>query len=191
MRNTKKNRAKITYYWMPQRSPAWYAIRENKWTGSTIIELLKGKNTIPEFSDYDNLYMRRGRMLESLAVEAYQQVSDYYKNTTYGKVKLPGFITNSEYPNAGYSPDGIYGRRVLEVKCLNVEKHDSINTYTDLPVEYQAQVQMGLLITEFTTVDIILYNPDSTTPIKIITAKRDKKVQANIEQKLLMVAKNS
>jgi hypothetical protein len=50
----------ITYYWFPQRSPAWYSIREGKWTGSTIIELLKGKKTIPEFSDYDKpLYEAR------------------------------------------------------------------------------------------------------------------------------------
>lgn len=176
---------------MPQRSPAWYAIREDKWTGSTIIELLRGKKSIPEFSGYDNLYMRRGRMLEDLAIEGYQKESNYFLNTSYGKIKFPGFITNSLYPGSGYSPDGIYGRRVLEVKCFGLEKHDNINCYKDLPVEYRAQVQMGLLVTGFTTADVILYNPDSAIPIKIFTVKRDKQVQANIKKKLLMVAKHA
>ena len=171
---------------MPQRSPEWYSIRAGKWTGSTIIELLRGKTVIPEYSDYDNLYMKRGRMLESLAIEAY--ICETYHNNT--NVKFPGFVTNSNYPGCGYSPDGLDGNILLEVKCLNGEHHEDL-VKGNIPPQYMAQIQFGLMITGHKFAKLIAYNPDSQNSLAIILIKRDMKIRNNIEQKLLMVAKNS
>src|ERR1700685_2649236 len=109
----------IRYYNFAQRSPQWYIYRKDKWTGSTAIDLLKGKKIPPDNdSDYDNKYMQRGRILEPLAIEAYEKYTEQL-----GKVKHYGFITNSKYKHAGYSPDGILGDTLLEVKCLGVDNH--------------------------------------------------------------------
>lgn len=187
---TKNTRAKITYYWIKQRSETWYNLRKNLWTGSTIIELLKGKTTIPEFSDYDNLYMKRGRMLESLAIEAY--ICETYINNTknIGNVKFPGFVTNSKYPNAGYSPDGLDGNILLEVKCLNGEHHEDL-VRGNIPPQYMAQIQFGLMITGHKYAKLIAYNPDSSNGLAVILIKRDMRIRNNIKKKLLMVAKNN
>lgn len=176
-------RTKITYYWFPQRTPAWYAIREGKWTGSTIIELLKGKTTIPEFSDYDNLYMKRGRMLEPLAIEAYETVCGR-------KVKLPGFVTNSRYPGCGYSPDGLDGNILLEVKCLNGEHHEELASGI-IPPQYMAQIQFGLMITGHKYAKLIAYNPDSENSLAIIHIYKDTRIRNNMKKKLLMVVENT
>lgn len=178
-------RAKIKFYWFEQRSPEWYAIREGKWTGSTIIELLKGKTKIPSFSDYDNLYMKRGRMLEPLAIEAY-----IANEVGVGKVKLPGFVTNSRYPGAGYSPDGLDGNVLLEVKCLNGENHEQL-VRGIIPPQYMAQIQFGLMITGHKHAKLIAYNPDSQNSLAVIAIKRDMRIQNNIKRKLLMVAKTT
>lgn len=168
---------------MPQRSESWYKIRENRWTGSTIIELLKGKTTIPESSDYDNLYMKRGRMLEPLAIEMYETACER-------KVKLPGFVTNSQYPGCGYSPDGIDGNILLEVKCLNKERHKELIDGI-IPPQYMAQIQFGLMITGHKWARLIAYNPDVDDYPTSITIKRDMKIRNNIKRKLLEVAKKS
>lgn len=175
-------RIKITYYWFAQRSPEWYDKRKNLWTGSTIIELLKGKTTIPAFSDYDNLYMKRGRMLESLAIEA------YVKNEVgVGRIKSPGFVTNSKYPGCGFSPDSLDGNILLEVKCLNGEHHEELARGI-IPPQYMAQIQFGMMITGHKWAKLIAYNPDSPNSLAVILIKRNMQIRNNIKKKLLMVA---
>lgn len=171
----------IRYYSFPQRSPQWYAMRRGRWTGSTAIDLLSGKNTPPESdSDYDNRYMQRGRILEPLAVEAYEIK---YKVS----VSHFGFVTNSDYPHAGYSPDGIEVEdpTLLEVKCLGLEKHDAIIAgKLPVPTVYISQIQFGLLITELSKAKLILYNPDSETPLYVIEYEPILAIQDHIKARL-------
>jgi hypothetical protein len=170
----------IRYYKFPQRSPIWHKYREGKWTGSTAIDLLRGKLTPPQSdNNYDNKYMLRGRVLEPLAIEAYERK---YKTT----VAHYGFITNSKYPHAGYSPDGVdEANTLLESKSFNLEKHDAIvSGKMPIPTEYMAQIQFGLLITELKKARLILYNPDSATPLFVIDILPDLIIQANMWTKL-------
>ena len=66
-----------------------------------------------------NYYTQRGQALEPLAITEYERIVKRY-------IARPGFVTNSVYPNAGYSPDGIDGKTLLEVKCLNGERHENL-----------------------------------------------------------------
>lgn len=169
----------IRYYSFPQRSERWYTYRKDKWTGSTAIDLLKGK-PYPSENDgkYDNRHMLRGRVLEKLAIEAYE-----HKYET--KVSHYGFVTNSKYPHAGYSPDGVEPNILLEVKCLKLEKHNAIVTgELAIPTDYQAQIQFGLLITGLPKARLLLYNPDSDTPLFVIDVEADLGIQANLINKL-------
>jgi hypothetical protein len=175
----------IKYYWFEQRSPEWYAKREKLWTGSTIVDLMNGKKEPKAFSDYDNLYMKRGRMLEPLAIEAY-----IANEVGVGKIRFPGFVTHSAYPNAGYSPDGIDGNILLEVKCLNGENHEKL-VRGEVPTQYMAQVQLGLMITGHKFAKLIAYNPDSPNSLAIIHIKRNMKIRNNIKRRLTEVAQTS
>src|ERR1035437_680116 len=168
----------IRYYNFEQRSPIWYTYRKDKWTGSTAIDLLKGK-LAPSEGDptYDNKHMLRGPVLENLAIEAYEK-----KLGKLGEVRHYGFITNSKYKHAGYSPDGILGNTLLEVKCLGIENHD--NLYGTIPANYMAQIQFGLLISELDRALLIGYNPDSTRELLMIPVHPDPAIQANLIAKL-------
>ena len=169
----------IRYYNFPQRSPQWYTYRLDRWTGSTAINLLKGAKTPPEGNPgYDNKYMQRGRILEPLAIEAYE-------HKTGNTVRHYGFITNSKYKHAGYSPDGIEPDTVDEVKCVNIEKHMAIGTgEMDIPMEWIAQTHFGIVITELHKINLILYNPDAETPLFIIDIELRALIIENIVRRL-------
>jgi hypothetical protein len=153
----------IRFYNFEQRSPKWFSMRADRWTGSTAIDLLQGKSKPPvNDSDYDNRYMQRGRILEPLAIEAYER-------KTGNTVSHFGFVTNSEYKHAGYSPDGIEPDTVVEVKCVNVEKHMAIGTGAmPIPTAWVAQTHFGIVITGLHKIKLVLYNPDAETPLFIL-----------------------
>jgi hypothetical protein len=170
----------IRYYKFKQRSEQWHKYRKGKWTGSTAIDLLRGKSAPPQSdSTYDNKYMLRGRVLEPLAIEAYER--KYRCN-----VASYGFVTNSKYPHAGYSPDGVdEANTLLESKSFNLEKHDAIvSGKMPIPIETTAQIQFGMLISELKKARLILYNPDSETPLCVIDVLPDLIIQANMWTKL-------
>jgi len=173
----------IRYYNFEQRSPTWHVYRKDRWTGSTAIDLLKGKKAPPESDPtYDNKYMQRGRILEPLAIEAYE-------HKTGNEVKHYGFITNSKYKHAGYSPDGIEPDTIVEVKCVNGEKHMAIgNGDIDLPAEWVAQTHFGIVITELHKIRFILYNPDADIPLFIIDVAVRPEIIDNLIKRLKATA---
>jgi hypothetical protein len=122
--------------------------------------------------------MQRGRILESLAIEAYEK-----ENDVLGEVQHFGFITNSKYKHAGYSPDGILGSVLLEVKCLDKEKHMKL-AENKIPVKTMAQVQLGLLISELQFAELIYYNPDADRPLITVPIFPDPAIQANLIKRL-------
>ena len=169
----------IRYYNFEQRSPQWYTYRKDRWTGSTAIDLLKGKKTPPENdSDYDNKYMQRGRILEPLAIEAWE-----HRNGNI--VKHYGFITNSKYKHAGYSPDGIISNGIIEVKCVNVEKHMAIaKGKMPIPQEWIAQIHLGIVVTELDKIILLLYNPDAEITLYTQYIEPDTAILKNIIKRL-------
>lgn len=173
----------IRYYNFEQRSEKWYIYRKDKWTGSTAIDLLRGKKTPAESdNEYDNRHMQRGRIMEPLAIEAYQ-----LKYET--RVSHFGGVSNSKYPHAWFSPDGIEPDRIIEVKCVNEEKHMAIGTgKLDIPVEWIAQTHFGLVITELHNIRIILYNPDAETPLFILDVAVRQETLDNIVARLKATA---
>lgn len=169
----------IRYYNFPQRSPQWYTYKKDKWSGSTAIDLLKGKNTPPEVdSDYDNKYMQRGRILEKLAIEEYER-------KTGNKISHFGGISNSKYKHAWFSPDGVEPDTIDEVKCFNVEKHMAIGTgKIPIPKEIIAQGHFGIVISELHKIVLILYNPDAEIPLFILDIPVQQSILDNIIKRL-------
>lgn len=167
----------VTIHEVKQNTEAWHKLREDvAWTGSTIIYLLKGKKR-PERSNYTSGAMERGKALEPQALMAYKLETD----REYIEV---GFVTNSDYPTCGYSPDGVSGEVLLEVKCFNPERHQALLD-GNIPAEVTAQIQFGMLICEMEKAVLIAYNPHyDGQQLGIIEIARDEKIIANMEKKL-------
>lgn len=172
----------IRYYHLDQRSEKWHKMREDKWTGSVAIKLLQGAKTPPNVTIPDNKYMQRGRILEPLAAEAYEHKTGH-------KMAHFGFVTNSKYKHAGYSPDGIEDDMVDEIKCVNVEKHMAVGTGArPIPVEWMTQTHFGIVITELHKIRLILYNPDAEIPLFILPIIVRQETLENIIARLIAVA---
>lgn len=173
----------IRYYHFDQRSEKWHTMRRDKWTGSAAIHLLRGAKKPPAHDpNFDNKYMQRGRILEPLAAEAYEIKTKH-------KLLHFGFVTNSKYKHAGYSPDGIDDDTIVEIKCCNVEKHMAIGSGAmPIPVEWVAQMHFGVVITELHKLRLVLYNPDAETPLFILPVVVREETLQNIIARLIATA---
>lgn len=155
----------IVWHDVEQGTEKWKALRRFLWTGSTAIRLLQGK-PMPREYDWDgNNATRRGQMLEFAAIREYERE---YKT----KVSRPGFVTNSVYPNAGFSPDAIDRAWLLECKALEEMRHkglisDKMSLKTlegivasKIPLQYRVQILFGMIITGLRKARLLAMNPE-------------------------------
>lgn len=177
----------ITIHRIKQGTPEWDQIREGLYTGTSAEKLLSaararkiinGKITpyaLNELSTFGgNYHTKRGHILEDEALELYELI---YKVT----VDRPGFITNSKYPMCGYSPDGIEGDYLLEVKCFMKDKHMAMFN-GDIPLKVLAQIHFGMLISGKKKARLIIYNPEleAEYALKVIDIKYNRNIIINI-----------
>jgi len=168
--------AMIVYHDVEQGSPEWHALRKDLWTGSKAIRLLQGK---PMPRDYDfkgNMHTRRGQVLEGVAIAEYERMIGR-------KVKRVGFITNTVYKNAGYSPDGIDRKVLLEVKALNGERHENL-AGGEIPLEFLVQIYFGMIITGLRKAKLLAFNPEYSQQLTVLEVKYDIVIGNNIRKKL-------
>jgi hypothetical protein len=129
-----------------------------------------------------NFYTKRGHILEDEAIELYDAI--YGRQTA-----RPGFVTNSDYPSCGYSPDGVDGSIfepgaiLLEVKCFNQKRQLAI-AQGEIPVEIMAQIQFGLFITGIREARLILYNPElpDKQAFTMIVIKVNRNIHSNFKR---------
>jgi hypothetical protein len=168
----------ITWHDVIQGTPEWKAMRRGLWTGSIAIRLLQGKPLPIDSSFAGNDATRRGHMLEIAAIREYER-----KYRT--KVQRPGFVTNSVYPNAGYSPDGIDGAWLLECKAFNGVRHEMLVS-GKIPLEVMVQILFGMIITGKRKARLLAFNPDivGAEQLTVIEITYDKLIGNNIRRKL-------
>lgn len=171
----------VTRHQVQQGSPEWHELRANRITASNAWVLLqKGVKSAVNGSGGENgggFWAQRGHILEEEAIEIYEAVF----NTEVGRI---GFITNTDFPHCGYSPDG-FDDIPLEVKCFKAEKH--LACLKELPTEVICQVQFGMMISETERAIVILYNPDiedSDLCFKTIEVARDERIISSFKRKL-------
>lgn len=176
----------IIYHDVEQGSPEWLALRENLWTGSKAIRLLQGKSMPRETDWAGNKHTKRGKILETVAIREYER---RYQT----KVRRPGFVTNSAYPNAGYSPDGIDGSKthgwLLEIKAFNGDKHEELAA-GKIPLEVLVQIYFGMIVTGLREARLLAINPESEEQLTVIYISYDKQIGNNIRRKLRLDMKN-
>jgi hypothetical protein len=167
----------ITWHDVKQGSPEWHKLRKYLWTGSRAIKLLMGKPLPDDSNTYTSDAMKRGTALEPIAIGEYERK---YRC----KVWRPGFGTNSVYTNAGYSPDGIDKKILLEVKCPGGKNFEAFRDTGFIPIEYMAQIQFGMVITGLRHARLIVYNPDYGDSMIIIEVPYLKYMANNIRKLL-------
>lgn len=172
----------IKYYDVVQGSKQWKLMRQGLWTGSRALKLLMGKPLPDDSNTHTTPAMRRGTALEPIAIMEYErQVGN--------KVIRPGFVINTTYPNAGFSPDGIDNNILLEVKCANGKNHELL-VKGIIPLEYQAQIALGMIVTGLRKARLLAFNPEYHHQLTIIDIKYNKLIGNNIRKKLRADMKN-
>lgn len=170
----------VTIHQVEQGSDEWQQLRASKYTGSNAHKLLKHgaiAYSLTEQTGFTgNFWTKRGHLLEAEAVEIYERI-------TRATVDRPGFITNDQFPVCGYSPDGLTGTAVIEVKCFDEPRHLKLLA-GDIPLEIQAQIHFGMLICERKFAKLILYNPKLETKkaFKIIPFAANRTIKANFKR---------
>lgn len=167
----------------PQNTDEWMDARIGKFTGSNALKLLKygrsDRAKAQRSSFTGNYWTKRAHQLEPQAIEAYSEAKQV-------EVQRPGFLTNDDFPDCLYSPDGIVPDMcaLLEVKAFKEERHMSINR-RNIPAEILAQVHFGKIIGEFNKMVLILFNPDVENirrSLKIINVPTDRKLEARLRR---------
>lgn len=166
-----------------QGSDAWHEARKDKFTGSNAYKLLSsfgaGDHAKSVTSDFKgNFHTKRGHLLESEAIELYEQISGQ-------TVQTCGFVTNDAYPNALYSPDGLTDSHVIEVKCFSEAPHLAIYKAEDwmsVPVKILAQIYFGMMICEKQAARLIIYNPrlDTQRAFRYIDIPHNPNIEARL-----------
>lgn len=172
----------VVIHKVKQGTPEWHALRKPLVTASNAYILLsKGlaaalRANLTVFEG--NYWTRRGQALEPIA-------RDLYIKHTGLAVEECGFITNTDIPNAGYSPDGYTFEPIgdgmeivhlIEIKCYKSMKiHRIIDAgkewIWEAPEAY-AQIQFGMMMTEAKTADLVLLD-DKTDTFAIIPVERN------------------
>lgn len=165
-----------------QGTPEWFKLREKLWTGSTAMRLLQGKRFRFTEDWGSNIYTRRGKLLETIAIREYERKVGR-------KVKQPDFVTNTVYPSGGYSPDAIDGRTLIENKSLNGVRHEDL-VAGKIPLIYLCQVFFGMIITGCRKAKLLAFNPEYPDQLIIIDIKYEIKIGNNIRRKLRLDMKN-
>jgi len=195
-------RAVITEHDVEQGSPEWHALREPLYTGANADRLLRfgqiDYSRNPDAAFGGNFYTKRGHLLEAKAIALYERIQQC-------SVRSVGFVTNSLYPQCGYSPDGLLPEILIEVKCFNKSLHLKMWKATKpaeilalIPFKVLAQVHYGMFITGRKVAHLLIYNPefakrtlpdgspnpdyDPKKAFKIITIRRESAIAANLKR---------
>lgn len=160
----------VYYNDIEQGTEEWKELRLKFLTGTDAYSLLRGKDPedILEAKLVGNSFKgtkatRRGHRLEPEAVELLEAI----ENVT---VHHTGFITNSKYPRAGYSPDGLIGEDgLVECKAFAKDRHLSNGERPDIAIV--AQIQWGMFVSGRKWAFLVLYNPDLDPEEAIIIKK--------------------
>lgn len=112
----------------------------------------------PHFQTHD---MERGHIQEVFARDLY--------SANYVAVEECGFIENDSLGfRIGYSPDGVTTHGLIEIKSRIAKFQVSTIINGDVPEEYMAQLQFGLLVSERPFIDFIQYSNGMALFVKTV-----------------------
>ncbi len=157
---------------MEQRTPAWFALRAGKLTGSAAKDVLAKVKSGEAAARRDLRYKLVAERLSGCSQEdgyvnaAMQWGTDHeaeairvYESLTGAMVDPIGFCEHDSLP-VGTSPDGFVGDEgILSIKCPKTATHISYLRSGGEPVEHAAQNTHELWLTKRAWVDFFSYDP--------------------------------
>lgn len=186
-RSNTKQPSDVHYHDVEQGSEEWHAGRASKISGSTAHKLLgKGVPSLNSFNQEStftgNFATKRGHLLETEALELYEAIHNV-------KVQHAGYVTNDNYPNCIYSPDGYLDDRTIEVKCFLPANH--LATLKRRDIKILAQCHFGQLILDKDLTDLVLYCPKDEIPLEQkyveIQIEKNERIRNNMKDKIARV----
>ncbi len=179
---------------MEQRSEEWYIKRNGKVCGTGLQKILSGTKANETYL-YETIASRlspnlipteenardRGIRLEPRAREAFEKA--YQKD-----VEQFGFIESDEYPNMGYSPDGVIKVKGeytedIEIKCPQGANYIRALIDNKIPKEYMPQNVQAFIVNPFLNKRyFILYNPDIEIKPMLVFELVRKDIASEIEE---------
>lgn len=208
---------KLTFYYgIEQGTQEWLDLRAGRVTCSNAMLLLaKGplaciddnRRAAERKTPNGNSYADRGHVIED---EMREQLNASLRAQGM-EIKTCAFITNSDYPGAGYSPDGLivplddekWMERddfiPVEFKAYLDETEDSkgkhdkqkhakaCEDFEEVPLYARLQCQMEMMMCEAKELFLVLANPDAAPgvpKVKVWNVKRDENVITRLQVKL-------
>lgn len=164
------------YETLEQRTPEWHEARRGIVTASVVGKLITGKTLKPADNDvsrgvtatlvaerisghvedtYVSSDMFRGIEMEPFARDEYAQ--HYAPVTEVGFMVRDFGLSLPEY-SIGYSPDGLVGDDgLIEIKCPRPKNHLATILSGQVPAQYMAQLQCGLVVSGRDWIDYVSY----------------------------------
>lgn len=160
--------------WAPQRSPAWFELRNNMITASDAAAVLG----VSRFDTADDiLYKKCGfeKRYSEMSMNAmkhgvfYEDVARRHYESTFGEIVHEiGLVQHPDYPFLGASADGITeSGKLIEIKCPKGALRNEVPKY------YIPQIQLCLEVLDLETCDYIEYSADQQM-MKLFRVERDR-----------------
>lgn len=174
------------YFDVVQGSQEWLDLRVGRVTCSNALDVMnRGVNAClaanvaaaKRLKPNGNAYAERGHVIE------HEYKEEFNRTLEEGGLKLEecGFITNDDYPNAGYSPDGLivndkgellsfaefkaYNDITIDPQTrqprLSCKHRNACRSMLDIPPACIAQCNMAMVLTETDSMYLFLCNPDA------------------------------
>ena len=150
---------------VPQKSEAWYLLRNGKITASNADRLLtpaKRKTYAMELlAEQQSEYIPEGFTSSAMAwgIENEENAVAWYELETGNVVERVGFCLHDDYDMIGCSPDGFIGSEgLIEIKCPNSKTHIEY-MLEGIPKDYFSQVQFQMLVTGRFWCDFVSFDP--------------------------------
>ncbi len=185
---------------MKQGSSEWRMARVGRLTGSELQKVITGGKTAETYmtdligetltqqpaDEISSKYLDWGNTYEpaARALYAWQYADDPERS----EVTQVGFAIHPEYDRVGCSPDSLVGKAgILEIKCPYTPKNHLRTLMTGkVPIEYVAQVQGNLWITEREWCDFVSYHPlfPDNMQLSVVTVGRNEEYIDSLERKV-------
>lgn len=185
---------------MIQGSEEWFAARMGKVTASRVSDILPGKSGkyLKSRDDYKNELlverltgeskeryqskpMLRGIEVEPMARAAYEAITGRL-------VEEVGSVDHPIIKNLSASPDGIAGKRGLEIKCPNSGTHFALLLGGEIDPGYNIQMHIGMMCTGLDFWDYVDYDPrfEPGLDFDLRTFERDPELVKVLENEIVL-----
>lgn len=171
----------------PQRSEAWFSARAGHCTASRFHDVLATVKAGEAAGRRNYRWQLVSERLTGIPADSYQNAAMQwgseqeesariaYEIKTGESVSEVGFILHPKVALVGASPDGLIGRRGLEIKCPHQSVIHVQTLSGGMPSEHMAQVQGGMWVCELDEWEFVSFDPRMPEKLQLYVerVKRD------------------